>query len=259
MSDRNPTADPQPLLRPVRLGALELPNRVVMAPMTRARAANPELVPTDLHATYYTQRAGAGLIVTEGTWVSPEAIGYIHVPGIYTEAQTAGWTKVTEAVHAAGGRIVSQIGHLGAASHPDHQGGRLPAGPSAVNPQEMSFTPEGPKETVTPRALTAAEIATTIANYRQAARNARRAGFDGLEIHAQGSHLVAQFLNPASTVAPTPTAAARRGGPASSSTSWTPSPTSGTATASASSSPRTGTGASPTPRTPRRSPTTTSS
>jgi N-ethylmaleimide reductase len=191
-----PTTDPQPLLRPVRLGALELPNRVVMAPMTRARAANPELVPTELHATYYTQRAGAGLIVSEGTWVSPEAIGYIHVPGIYTEAQTAGWAKVTEAVHAAGGRIVSQIGHLGAASHPDHHGGRLPGGPSAVNPQEMSFTPEGPKETVTPRALTAAEIAATIESYRQAARNARRAGFDGLEIHAQGSHLVAQFLNP---------------------------------------------------------------
>jgi len=194
--DRTSTPDPQPLLRPVRLGALELPNRVVMAPMTRARAANAELAPTDLHATYYAQRAGAGLIVSEGTWVSPEAIGYINVPGIYTDAQTAGWTKVTEAVHAAGGRIVSQVGHLGAASHPDHHGGRLPGGPSAINPQEQSFTPEGLKDTVTPRALTAAEIATTIDSYRQAAVNARRAGFDGLEIHAQGSHLLAQFLNP---------------------------------------------------------------
>jgi N-ethylmaleimide reductase len=196
LSDGASTSDVQPLLRPVRLGALELPNRVVMAPMTRARAANPELAPTDLHATYYAQRAGAGLIVSEGTWVSPEAIGYIHVPGIYSEAQTAGWTKVTEAVHAAGGRIVSQVGHLGAASHPDHLGGRLPGGPSAINPQERSFTPEGMKDTVTPRAMTAAEIAATVDSYRQAAVNARRAGFDGMEIHAQGSHLLAQFLNP---------------------------------------------------------------
>ncbi|MEV6665085.1 alkene reductase [Streptomyces nigra] len=197
MSDQTPApATTQPLLRPVRLGALELPNRVVMAPMTRARAANPELTPTDLHATYYTQRASAGLLISEGTWVNPDAIGYIHVPGIYTDAQTAGWAQVTDAVHAAGGRIVSQIGHLGAVSHPDHQGGRLPVGPSAVNPQETSFTPEGPKATVTPRALTSAEIADTIRSYRQAAANARRAGFDGLEIHAQGSHLIAQFLNP---------------------------------------------------------------
>ncbi|MFI8166126.1 alkene reductase [Streptomyces sp. NPDC085931] len=196
MSDPTPASGTQPLLQPVRLGALELPNRVVMAPMTRSRATNAELAPTALHATYYTQRASAGLIVTEGTWVSPDAIGFIHVPGIYTDAQTAGWAEVTAAVHAAGGRIVSQIGHVGAVSHPDHLGGRLPAGPSAINPQEMSFTPGGPKETVTPRALTAAEIATTIDSYRKAAANALRAGFDGLEIHAQASHLVAQFLNP---------------------------------------------------------------
>ena len=194
----HPTSAPsaQPLLQPVRLGALKLPNRVVMAPMTRARASNEELAPTALHATYYTQRAGAGLIISEGTWVSADAIGFINVPGIYTDAQTAGWTKVTEAVHSAGGRIVSQLGHAGAASHPDHHGGRLPAGPSAVNPYEMSYTPDGPRDSLTPRALSAAEIATTISGYRQAAANALRAGFDGLEIHAQVSHLVAQFLNP---------------------------------------------------------------
>jgi len=186
----------QPLLQPVRLGALELPNRVVMAPMTRARAHNADLAPTDLHATYYAQRATAGLIVTEGTWVSPDAIGFINVPGIYTDTQTAGWAKVTEAVHEAGGRIVSQFGHVGAVSHPDHLDGRLPAGPSAVNPGEMSFTPSGPKDTLTPRAYTAAEIADTIADYRRAAENARRAGFDGVEIHAQMSHLIPQFLNP---------------------------------------------------------------
>ncbi len=131
----------QPLLRPVRLGALELPNRVVMAPMTRARATNPELVPTALHAAYYTQRASAGLIVSEGTWVGPDAIGYVHVPGIYTEAQTAGWAAVTDAVHAAGGRIVSQIGHLGAVSPRTTSTAGSPVGPSAVNPHEMSFTP----------------------------------------------------------------------------------------------------------------------
>jgi len=139
---------------------------------------------------------GAGLIVTEGTWVSPDAIGFINVPGIYADAQTAGWAKVTEAVHAAGGRIVSQLGHVGATSHPDHLDGRLPMGPSAVNPGEKSFTPTGPKDTLTPRAFTAAEIADTIAAYRHAAENARRAGFDGLELHAQGSHLIPQFLNP---------------------------------------------------------------
>ncbi|MEV5807259.1 alkene reductase [Streptomyces parvulus] len=186
----------QSLLKPVRLGALELPNSVVMAPMTRARADNAELTPTELHATYYAQRASAGLIVTEGTWVSPEAIGFINVPGIYTDTQTAGWSKVTEAVHQEGGRIVSQLGHLGAASHPDHFGGRVPAGPSAINPGEKSFTPSGPKDTVTPRAYTGAEITQTIADYRLAAENARRAGFDGVEIHAQGQHLIPQFLNP---------------------------------------------------------------
>ncbi|MEW2449296.1 alkene reductase [Streptomyces parvulus] len=186
----------QSLLKPVRLGALELPNSVVMAPMTRARADNAELAPTELHATYYAQRASAGLIVTEGTWVSPEAIGFINVPGIYTDTQTAGWSKVTEAVHEKGGRIVSQLGHLGAASHPDHFGGRLPGGPSAINPGEKSFTPSGPKDTVTPRAYTSTEIAQTINHYRHAAENARRAGFDGVEIHAQGQHLIPQFLNP---------------------------------------------------------------
>lgn len=191
-----PVTATQPLLRPVQLGALKLPNRVVMAPMTRSRADNEELAPTALHATYYTQRAGAGLIISEGTWVSTDAIGFINVPGIYTDAQTAGWAEVTEAVHSAGGRIVSQLGHVGAASHPDHLGGRLPGGPSAINPQEMSFTPDGPKDSLTPRALSTAEIATTIDTYRQAAANALRAGFDGLEIHAQASHLVAQFLNP---------------------------------------------------------------
>ncbi|GAA2667199.1 alkene reductase [Streptomyces lunalinharesii] len=195
MTSRSATPS-QPLLQPVRLGALHLPNRVLMAPMTRSRAQNAGLVPTDLMQAYYAQRASAGLIVSEGTWVNDQAIGFINVPGIYSEAQTRGWATVTEAVHTAGGRIISQLGHVGAGSHPDHFGGRLPAGPSAINPGERSFTPSGMKDTVTPRAFTGSEIAQTIADYRTAAANARQAGFDGLEVHAQGSQLIAQFLNP---------------------------------------------------------------
>ncbi|WP_078866236.1 alkene reductase [Streptomyces sp. NRRL S-1448] len=195
--DRNPTTGTdQPLLRRADFGDFQLPNRVVMAPTTRARAAGPGLVPTDLHAVYYGQRAGAGLIVAEGTWVSERAIGFVHVPGIYREAQIAGWRRVTDVVHALGGRIVLQLWHTGAASHPAHLGGALPAGPSAVNPQERSFTATGFQDTVTPRAMSRTEIATTIADFRTAAHNARRAGFDGVEIGALGSFLIAQFLSP---------------------------------------------------------------
>jgi N-ethylmaleimide reductase len=190
------TAIGQPLLTPLTIGDLPLPNRVVMAPMTRARATNVELTPTPEHARYYAQRAGAGLIITEGTWVSTQAIGASNVPGIYTETQTTAWATVTEAVHRVGGRIFSQLGHVGAKSHPDHLGGALPAGPSAINPGEKRLTPTGLKDTVTPRELTPAEIIQTIADYRAAAGNAHRAGFDGIEIHAQGSHLIPQFLNP---------------------------------------------------------------
>ena len=186
----------QPLLTPLRLGDLALPNRVVMAPMTRARATNVELAPTPEHARYYAQRAGAGLIVTEGTWVSAEAIGAGNVPGLYTETQAAAWAGVTEAVHRAGGRIFAQLGHTGAKAHPDYLGGALPVAPSAVNLGEQRATPGGLKDTVTPRALTADEITRTIADFRAAAANAHRAGFDGVEIHAQGSHLIPQFLNP---------------------------------------------------------------
>ena len=192
------TATPigQPLLTPLRMGDLTLPNCVVMAPMTRARATNAELAPTPAHARYYAQRAGAGLIVTEGTWVSAEAIGAGNVPGLYTQTQTAAWATVTEAVHQAGGRIFAQLGHTGAKAHPDYLGGALPVAPSAVNLGEQRATPAGLKDTVTPRALTADEITRTLADYRAAAVNARRAGFDGVEIHAQGSHLIPQFLNP---------------------------------------------------------------
>ncbi|POX39119.1 alkene reductase [Streptomyces sp. Ru73] len=191
-----PTTGVRPLLRPTALGDLRLPNRVVMAPVTRARATGPGRVPTELHAEYYAQRAGAGLIITEGAWVSPEAVGFVHVPGIHSAAQVAGWRRVTDLVHALGGRIVLQLWHTGAASHPDHLGGRLPAGPSAVDPRVRSFTPGGFKPTVTPREMTAADIAAAVAGFRTASANARRAGFDGVEIGALGPFLLPQFLSP---------------------------------------------------------------
>jgi N-ethylmaleimide reductase len=187
----------QPLLTPYELGGLRLRNRIVMAPMTRARADNADLAPTALHREYYRQRASAGLIVSEGTWISPGAIGSVNVPGIYSEEQVRGWAGVTEAVHQAGGAIFLQLAHTGATSHPDFLDGRLPGGPSAVNPGVTVITPLGHAETVTPRALTVAEIAGIVDEYRAAAVNARRAGFDGVEIHAQRGYLIAQFLNPA--------------------------------------------------------------
>jgi N-ethylmaleimide reductase len=185
----------QALLRSLRLGELRLPSRVVMAPTTRARADNQGLVPTDLHAAYYAQRASAGLIIAEGAWVSERAIGFMHVPGLYTDRQEAAWSRVTGVVHALGGRIIAQLWHAGANSHPDHLGGALPAGPSAVNPQEISRTPAGRRETLTPREMTSADIDAAIEDYAAAAARARRAGFDGVEIAANGTYLISQFLN----------------------------------------------------------------
>ncbi|MBW8683135.1 alkene reductase [Chitinophaga rhizophila] len=185
----------QPLLEEYQLGSLTLKNRVVMASLTRGRATNPGLVPSPLMAQYYAQRASAGLILSEGTWMSPKAIGFINVPGIYTQQQIEGWKLVTKAVHDKGGLIFSQLGHIGAASHPDFLGGELPAGPSAINPQTRSFTPEGFKDTLTPRELTIPEIKQTVQDYKQAAQNAKEAGFDGIEIHAIVGMLIPQFLS----------------------------------------------------------------
>lgn len=196
---RHQRTDParhQPLLRPARLADLDLPNRVVMAPTTRARATNAGLVPTGLHAAYYAQRASAGLIIAEGAWVSQRAIGFMNVPGLFSEQQVTAWSRVTGVVHALGGRIAAQLWHAGANSHPDLRGGVLPAGPSAVNPDETCRTPGGRKPTLTPREMTAADIDTTVADYAAAARLARRAGFDAVEIAANGTYLIAQFLNP---------------------------------------------------------------
>ncbi|MGH8278703.1 MAG: alkene reductase [Gammaproteobacteria bacterium] len=184
----------QPLLTPVRLGAWELPNRVVMAPMTRSRAYNRDRAPTTLHAEYYAQRASAGLIITEGMQISPQGVGYLYTPGIHSAAQMRGWRRVTDAVHARGGHIFGQLWHVGAVSHPDFLNGALPVAPSAINPATRSLTPLGLKPTVTPQALTTAEVKGVVLDYVQAARNAMQAGFDGVEIHGANGYLVEQFL-----------------------------------------------------------------
>jgi len=171
-----------------------------MASMTRGRAVNPGLVPTELHVEYYRRRASAGLIMTEATWVNEEAIGAPNVPGLFNKAQVAAWRDVTDAVHAAGGRIYAQVGHSGAVSHPDFFGGALPLAPSEVNPKLQAFTPSGFKATVTPRAMTLEDIVATVAAYAAAADNAREAGFDGVELHSATTYLLPQFLNSALNV-----------------------------------------------------------
>lgn len=186
----------QPLLLPYTMGDLKLPNRIVMAPMTRSRAENKANAPTeDLHVPYYTQRATAGLIITEGSQVSKQAVGYIHTPGIYSREQVSGWKKVTKSVHDAGGRIFIQLWHVGRMSHPDFHNGELPLAPSAINPNAKSFTPDGFKNTVTPKEMTLKDIETTIADFQNAAKNAVEAGFDGLEIHSSNGYLFHQFFN----------------------------------------------------------------
>jgi N-ethylmaleimide reductase len=183
------------LFSSLKLGKLKLKNRIVMASMTRGRAENAELVPTATMATYYAQRATAGLILTEGTWVNQDGIGYINVPGIYSDEQVEGWRGVTDAVHAAGGLIFCQLAHLGAVSHPDHLNGKLPMGPSALNPQEQSYTPSGFKDTPVPREMTAEDIRDTVRDFKSAGKNATRAGFDGVEIHAAHLYLAQEFLS----------------------------------------------------------------
>jgi N-ethylmaleimide reductase len=182
------------LLSPVRLGDLELPNRVLMAPMTRNRAAAGN-VPTELNATYYAQRASAGLIITEATQVSPQGVGYPGTPGIHNDAQVAGWRLVTRAVHQSGGRIFLQLWHVGRISHPDLQpDGALPVAPSAIAPAGNAMTLAGPKPFVTPRALAIDEIPGVVGQFAAAARRAREAGFDGVEIHGANGYLIDQFL-----------------------------------------------------------------
>ncbi|MBK1641544.1 alkene reductase [Chromatium okenii] len=182
------------LFQPYQLGNLKLANRIVMAPLTRSRAGAGD-VPTPLMATYYAQRASAGLIISEGTQISPHGKGYIQTPGIYSAEQIAGWRLVTDAVHAAGGTIMAQLWHVGRISHPELQpDGALPVAPSAVLPVGQVFTGRGMVDMVLPRALELAEIPSIIADYRQAAVNAQATGFDGVEIHAANGYLLDQFL-----------------------------------------------------------------
>ncbi len=182
------------LLSPVQLGALKLNNRMVMAPLTRSRAGEGDAA-TPMIAEYYRQRASAGLIITEASQISAQGKGYPRTPGIFSEAQIAGWKLVTDAVHAEGGKIFLQIWHVGRLSHPDVQPGNvLPVAPSAIKADGEIFTSTGLKPLEEPRALAIEEIPGVVADFRKAAENAKRAGFDGVEIHAANGYLIDQFL-----------------------------------------------------------------
>jgi N-ethylmaleimide reductase len=182
------------IFSPLRLGPLQLPNRIVMAPMTRNRAGRGN-APGPLNATYYAQRASAGLIISEATQISPQGLGYPGTPGIHSPEQVAGWKGVTDAVHAAGGRMFLQLWHVGRISHPSLQpDGALPVAPSAIAPAGQAMTADGMKPFVTPRALETSEIAGLVEDYRHGARNARAAGFDGVELHGANGYLIDQFL-----------------------------------------------------------------
>ena len=176
-----------------KLSHLELNNRMAMAPMTRSRALAGN-VPSPMAAIYYTQRASAGLIITEGAQVSPQGVGYIRTPGIHSEEQVSGWQAVTEAVHMAGSKIYAQLWHVGRVSHPDFHSSELPVAPSALPIDGDIFTPEGKKTIVTPRALMRAELPGIVEQFRRGAENAKLAGFDGVELHGANGYLLDQFL-----------------------------------------------------------------
>ena len=183
------------LFTPLTVGALTLPNRVLMAPLTRMRATFPDDVPNALNATYYAQRASAGLIISEGTIVSPQARGYPFTPGIWSAEQVAGWRLATNAVHDKGGLIVCQLWHCGRLSLPEFHDGQPPVAPSAVNPNWKMFSTTGHPETVTPHALTRDEIKAIVGDFRRGAANAMAAGFDGIEIHSSNGYLFHQFFS----------------------------------------------------------------
>jgi N-ethylmaleimide reductase len=178
-----------------QLNGTELKNRMVMAPMTRSRSNNSGNVATELTAKYYRQRASAGLIVTEGTFISEEAVGVINVPGIYSAEQIEGWKLTTAAVHQEGGTIFAQLWHTGAYSHPDLHHGKKPLAPSDVNPNQQVFTGEGLKPSEAPQPMTVDDIKRTIADFKKAAVNAFKAGFDGVELHGANGYLLQQFFS----------------------------------------------------------------
>ena len=182
------------LFDPIQIGACTLANRIVMAPMTRNRAAEGN-VPRVLNATYYQQRASAGLIITEASQISPQGVGYPATPGIHSAEQVEGWEMVTTAVHEKGGHIFLQLWHVGRVSHPSLQpGGQVPVAPSAIKPTGQAATYEGMQDFVKPRELMYAELPSIIADYVNAARKAMQAGFDGVEIHAANGYLLDQFI-----------------------------------------------------------------
>lgn len=185
------------LFDPIQIGDIELPNRIVMAPLTRCRASVGR-VPNKLMAEYYSQRASAGLIISEATSVCPQGVGYPDTPGIWSQAQIDGWRGVTDAVHAAGGRILLQLWHVGRISDPYYLNGELPVAPSAIAAKGHVSLLRPMRDFVTPRALELDEIAAVTETFRQGAANAKQAGFDGVEIHAANGYLLDQFLQDSS-------------------------------------------------------------
>ena len=184
------------LLSPLTFAGQTLKNRMVLAPLTRGRAG-PDRVPNKMMGDYYVQRASGGLLISEATSISPEGNGWVDAPGIYTSEMTAGWKSITDRVHAAGGRMVLQLWHTGRASHSDFHNGELPFSASAVaiNDGDGIYTPEGKKAFEVPRPMAIEDIKRTVEDYRQAAINAKEAGFDGVEVHAANGYLINQFLD----------------------------------------------------------------
>jgi len=187
------------LFQPIQLGAIAAPNRILMAPLTRGRAG-PDAVPTEIMQTYYRQRANAGLIISEATGISPEGAGWPSAPGIWTDAQVEAWKPVTDAVHAAGGRIVLQLWHMGRIVHPYFLGGELPVSASATRAPGHAHTPEGRKDNVDARPLRLDEMPRLVDDYGHAAENAKRAGFDGVQLHGANGYLIDQLLRNSSNL-----------------------------------------------------------
>jgi N-ethylmaleimide reductase len=188
-----PSHAQSPILQPVKIGDLQLKNRIVMSPLTRSRSST-EGVPPGFAADYYSQRADAGLIITEATNISPQALGYAFTPGIWSDEQVAAWRPIVDAVHRRNGVFFLQLWHTGRISHPDLHGGQPPVAPSAIAPKGQAFTADGMKDMVTPRALDTDEIPLIVEDYRRAAANAKAAGFDGVEVHSANNYLLEQFL-----------------------------------------------------------------
>ncbi|MDN5927951.1 MAG: alkene reductase [Hyphomicrobiales bacterium] len=182
------------LFDPIAIGDLNLPNRIFMAPMTRNRATMPGRVPNALMKEYYVQRASAGVILTEATSVTPEGVGYPATPGIWSEEQVAAWRDITRAVHEAGGRILMQLWHVGRISDPVYHGGQPPVAPSAIRPKGHVSLLRPVRDYATPRALETEEVEGVVEAFRKGAENAKRAGFDGVEIHGANGYLLDQFL-----------------------------------------------------------------